>query len=277
MAAGHILEVVIGVALFLEASGSFTRVCRVSAVVSGRGPQERRGVILALGDHLIGRIALDPCALFGHARVAIFADPRSAAPDHVIAQHIEQRDLHDGCTEQIRALGEGGADQQATLRAALDAEVFWRCEAARDEVIADRDKVVPRALLVLADRALVPAWPELAAPAHIAEHIGSAALQPHLARGAEIAGQTRDLEASIAGHQHGGIPVHLHASGLDDEVGDLGPVCACRRKLLDLHAACIEARRRGLNRLWSLGAIGVVKRRWIEEVGDREHDLLALV
>src|SRR5271154_160671 len=64
----------------------------------------------------------------------------------VVALHVEQRRLAHDRTEQVRALDEHHAHQQAAVRAAHDAEVRRRRDLARDQVLRDRDEVVVRVL-----------------------------------------------------------------------------------------------------------------------------------
>ena len=155
--------------------------------------------------------------------------------------------------------------------------MFGRGDAARDRIRADRLEIVPGALLVLAHRGLVPFRAEFPATAQVGEDVGTAVLQPQLAGRAEIARQLRDLVSAVTVHQRRRGPVHLHAGGLHEEVGNFRPVLARRLQLFDLHAVGHEIRRRRLEHRRRSAAVGIIERRRLEEARDRVHDLVGLV
>ena len=93
---------------------------RVDPVVLGRGVDEHLRIGLAGRELLIGRVLLDPGALFRHVGVSVFADPAGAGQKLVEAQHVEQRHLDHRAVDQVRPLGQHRPHEQPALRAAHD-------------------------------------------------------------------------------------------------------------------------------------------------------------
>ncbi len=115
----------------------------------------------------------------GHVRIAVFAHPRCTGQQLVVAAHVEQRHLADHRLEEVGPLHRDGADQQAAVAAAHDAEVRRRRDAPfAIEVFGDGDEVVVRALPVLLQRGFVPVGTELAAAADAGDDEDAAALEP---------------------------------------------------------------------------------------------------
>ena len=126
----------------------------------GRGGRGRRGwwsrrtpsgTSRPCATQLVRRPGLDVGPLLGLVGVAVLGHPARAGQQLVVALHVEQRHLADDGAEQLRAHGEGAADQQAALRAAHDAEVLRRGDLARDQVLGDRDEVLEGLDAVLLD------------------------------------------------------------------------------------------------------------------------------
>ncbi len=78
--------------------------------------------------------------------------------------HVEQRHCTDRGATEVGSLGDGGADEQPTVRAAADRELFARRDALGDEPVAGGVEVVEHLLLVLAHAARVPRLALLAPP-----------------------------------------------------------------------------------------------------------------
>jgi hypothetical protein len=71
------------------------------------------------------RVGAQPTVLVGVAGVgvagvAVVGDPGPPDREEVEAQHVEHADAGNAGAEQLGVLGEAGADQQATVRAAGD-------------------------------------------------------------------------------------------------------------------------------------------------------------
>ena len=117
------------------------------------------------------------------------------------------------------------------------------------EVFGDRDEVVVAALLVFADRGLVPRRAELAAAADVGDHQHAAALVPRQPEAARVPRLHRHLEAAIAVEQRRVVAIVAAALGADDEVRHLRPVGAGGEALFSRHAVAVEVARALLEHL----------------------------
>ena len=206
---------------------------------------------------LVGRIGLDPGALLGDVRVAVFRDPAGAGQQPVEAQHVEQRHLDDRRVDQVRPLGQHRAHEQAALRPAHDPEMGLGGDPAVDQVERHSLEILVGALAVFLQGRLVPARAELAAPARIGHDIDAAALEPEPADRRRIAGQQGRLEAAVAVQQGRVRPIHRHVALVDHEIGDLRAVGRGRLELLDHHAGGVELGRQALDGLqFARGGVG---------------------
>lgn len=71
-------------------------------------------------------------------------------------QQVEHTDRRQGHREEVRALGHGGADEQAPVAAAVEAELPGRRDPGLDKVLSDRDDVVEHVLLGVEPSVVVP-------------------------------------------------------------------------------------------------------------------------
>ena len=78
----------------------------------------------------------------------------------MIPRHVEQGPEADGSAEQVRALSDRGADQEAGIRAAANGNTAACRAPFRYEPLGGGDKVIKRVLTVLALARLVPLFTE---------------------------------------------------------------------------------------------------------------------
>ncbi len=166
-----------------------------------------------------------------------------------VALHVQQRHLHHHRPEQFRVLGQHVAGEQATVAAALDAQVRRRGHLARDQVAGHRGEILVGAVAVGLERGLVPARAVLAAASDVGHHVHTALLQPAHAHATRISRGQRDLEAAIAVQQGRVAAVVGDVPGTHHEVGHAGAVLGGGEVLLDHAAFGVEERRHGLEHL----------------------------
>ena len=70
--------------------------------------------------------------------------------------------------EKIGALREHHAHQQPAVRAALNAQMFWRSHLTSDQILGHRDEVVVRTLTIFFTGRVVPIGSELTPPRMLA-------------------------------------------------------------------------------------------------------------
>src|SRR5262249_8746344 len=90
-----------------------------------RGEQHSR-VPHAGPDVVVRRVAEQPAQLGGVARGAVLVVPGPAQPELLVPDHVQQRRAADHRAVQLGPLGERGADQQAAVGAAEDAQPLRR-------------------------------------------------------------------------------------------------------------------------------------------------------
>jgi hypothetical protein len=115
----------------------------------------------------------------------------------VIAQHVEQRYLHDRGVEELGTLRESRTHEQPAVRASHDTEASRRGDPALDEILGDRDEIVVHDLTLRLEARLVPRRAELTAPADVREHVHAALLEPQLPDCRRIGRRHRYLKAAI--------------------------------------------------------------------------------
>src|SRR5213078_252152 len=110
----------------------------------------------ALDHPVVGRVGEEPAELDGVGGGAVLVVPGPAETESLVADHVEEGGgAHHG-PHQVGALGEGGADEEAAVAAAVDPEPAGRGPAGRDERLAGGDEVVEAVLLVLPHAVAVP-------------------------------------------------------------------------------------------------------------------------
>ena len=166
----------------------------------------------------------------------------------MIAQHVEQRYLHDNCVPEVRALCQHHTHEQTAIRAAHDAEMLGGGHTAIDQVFGHGDEIIIDDLALGLQASLVPGGAELAAAADIGQHIRAALLQPETPANPRIGRAHGDLEAAIAIEQCRRRPVERDAVLVDDKVRDRRAITRNREMLLHLQAFSIKLFRQAFER-----------------------------
>ncbi len=153
--------------------------------------------------------------------------------------HVEQRDLADDGAEQVGALGDHGAHEQASVGAALDGEVILVGILFGDQVLGGGDHVIEDILFFVEHAGAVPVFAELGAAAQVGDGEDAAVLHPEISGAAE-GGREADVEASVGGEQRGVVPIFLNAFFMHDEHGDAGAVFRLEPFLIDFIGGGID-------------------------------------
>src|ERR1700680_190503 len=101
--------------------------------------------------------------------------------------------------EQVGALGDHGAHEQASVGAALDGEVILVGIFFGDQVLGGRDHVVKNILFLVEHAGAVPVLAELGAAAQVGDGVDAAVLHPQIGGAAEGGSET-DVEAFVGGN-----------------------------------------------------------------------------
>ena len=72
---------------------------------------------------VVGRISIEKIELFGVLCAAVLGDPELGNLEILVTQHVKEGHGTDYRAEQVRALSDHSAHQQATIGAALDGEM----------------------------------------------------------------------------------------------------------------------------------------------------------
>ena len=143
--------------------------------------------------------------------------------------------------EQVRALGQAGADQQAAVGAAADGEFGRGRVAIGDQPFGGGDEVVEDVLLVVLLARLVPRLAVLAAAAQVGDGQDAARLQPDDLAGAER-GRQGDVEAAVAVQVGRVLAVQRQALAVGQEQRDARAVFAGVEDLTRLVVVGVESR-----------------------------------
>ncbi len=163
------------------------------------------GYVDTVAHVVIRRVGREPADRLRIVGRAVLGDPERGDAEAVVAEHVEQRHAADDGAEQLRPLGQRGADEQAAVRAPGDRQPLGRRDPVRDQPGRRRDEVVEHVLLVAEHAGAVPALAVLAAAAQDRQRVGPAALEERDRRG-RPGGQHADVEAAVAGEQGGRVP-----------------------------------------------------------------------
>src|SRR6185437_995111 len=126
---------------------------------------------------VIGRVGVEDGEFFlalGGDSVVRCIEP--AGGELLVAQQVEYGDVRYRDGEQLRPLGEQRADQQATVRVAVDRQPIVARPAGRDQLLGNRDRVVEHVLLVRQPAGVVPGRAVLAAATQIGDYPDAAGL-----------------------------------------------------------------------------------------------------
>ena len=132
----------------LQAGHHLAGVERIDSTVTLGRLDQRRRVARPVDDVVVGRVGVQPGELLGDVGIAVFGRPQAGDAELWKADHVEQRHSAPHRPAQVGALGERGADEQATVGAAMDGEALAARQALGDEVVGGRLEVVEHVLLV---------------------------------------------------------------------------------------------------------------------------------
>src|SRR5208282_1217154 len=139
----------------------------------------------------------------------------------------------DHGTEQVRALRDHGAHQQATVRAAVDSEVIAVSVFLCDQVFAGSDEVVKNVLLFLQHAGAMPVFAEFGTAAQIGDGVNATVLHPEIHAAVESWRQ-RDVKTAVAVQQGWVLAILLDSLLSDYKHRDLRPVFRGVPNLLDV-------------------------------------------
>src|SRR5215813_2593080 len=108
------------------------------------------------------RIGVDGFELFGVVGGAIVGGPAPADSKFVKAQHVHYADRRQCGAIEVGALGEAGADQQATVAAAPNGQIGRVSVMVGDEPLRCSDEVIEHVLLVQLSTCEMPLFAILA-------------------------------------------------------------------------------------------------------------------
>src|SRR5207247_5588475 len=111
-------------------------------------------------------------------RRAELGDPGPADRELVEPQHVHDADRRQGRAEQLGALRDCRAYQQAPVRAAPDRELRRRRITLRDEILRGGHEIVEYVLLLLVHSRRVPRFPGLTASPQVRHGVYTAQLEP---------------------------------------------------------------------------------------------------
>ncbi len=134
----------------------------------------------------------------------------------MITPHVEQRHLTDDGAKQVRPQRQHIAHQQATIGAALYAQMRCAGDLAFDELFGDCDEVFIGMMPILLQCSLVPGRAKLATTADVGNDKNAALLQPGLANGGAVIRHHRYFKTAVAVQQRrvAAIALHIHARNL---------------------------------------------------------------
>src|SRR6185295_19735530 len=95
--------------------------------------------------------------------------PRAACRNMLVAQHVEQRDLHVDRAPQLGMLDELNTHQQAAVGASLYTEMGRTGNTLGDEVARHGGEVVEDPLAVCLEAGIVPCRSEFASAANVGQ------------------------------------------------------------------------------------------------------------
>src|ERR1017187_3328001 len=180
-----------------------------------------------------------PAALLGVARRSVFGHPVGADLEFLIADHVEQREAADHRAEQLGALGESRAHQQAAVRCALNGDPFGFGVVVGDEPTGGADEIVEDVLLLLEHPPVVPLLAELRAPAQVGHREDATHLRPDH-RSLSECRCLAHVEAAVTREKHRPIAVEGEPLLVHHEHRDAGLVARLVPNLLHFEVHWIE-------------------------------------
>ena len=194
----------------------------IGASVVVEGDEHGCRVGRAVDDAVVRRVAEQPVQLLRDTGIAVLDGPGRPELRRRVPDHIEQWGHADHRVEELRPLGQCGADEQAAVRSAVDGELPGRGPALGDEPLGGSVEVVEDVLLAAEHAGAMPVLTLLAAAAEVRHRPDPAGLDPgqdH--RG--VAGGEWDAEAAVPVEDRGSRPVGCLGGG-EHEHADLGAV-----------------------------------------------------
>ena len=134
----------------LQRGGVLERVGGHDTVVVVGGGDERGRVRRAGLDVVERRVGVERLELLRVVARAVVGNPVPADRELVEAEHVHDADLRDGDAEEVGALVDDRADQQAAVRPALGGEPGRRGVLVGDQPLGRGDEVVEDVLLLAA-------------------------------------------------------------------------------------------------------------------------------
>src|SRR5664280_1998082 len=186
----------------LQRRAHLAGVQRVDPGVGVEHGEQHRRIVGAVDDVVVRRVAQQPTELGRVGCAAVLVAPGLAEPEALVAHHVEQGRRADHGGEQLRSLGQRGADQQAAVAAAGEAQLGWCSPALCDQPLGRAGEVGEHVALVLPHPGAVPLLALLRAAAQVGDRVDAAGLDP----GQEAGGVRRghgDVKAAVP-VQHGG-------------------------------------------------------------------------
>ena len=143
---------------------------------------------------MVWRIGVKGFELVGVLDGAELGDIEGAIGVQLDAEHVVDADERDHGPEQLRALRQNSAHEQAAVAAAHDGQLVRVGVLLVDQVLGAGNEVVEDVLLLGEVAGPVPILAELAAAAEVGDGVDAALLQPDLANHIEA----RHLAAAVA-------------------------------------------------------------------------------
>ena len=151
---------------------------------------------------VVGRVRVRTLNCAASSGRAVLRHPRLAAPEQVVAQHVEERHRAHHGAEQLGALRDRRADEQAAVRAAADREAGRaRCSRSRSATRPPRRSRRRRSACSRAHAGLVPVLAVLATAAQVGQREDAAAPRATEMRAGREARRELDVEAAVAVEQ----------------------------------------------------------------------------
>mmetsp|Transcript_9819 Transcript_9819/g.20826 ORF Transcript_9819/g.20826 Transcript_9819/m.20826 type:complete len:223 (-) Transcript_9819:291-959(-) len=162
-----------------ELGGHFSSVPRVHAIVLCRGGEEGGWVQGVLAHELIGRVLVQKVVPVLGLGIPILSHPTRSGQEAAVALHVQERHLAHHCSKELAAPPRKHVPhEEATVRAALDAELLPTGHPAGQEILCHGLEVLVGLATVFLQRRLVPAWPVLTSSPDVGFDPNAALLEP---------------------------------------------------------------------------------------------------
>src|SRR5664280_1545947 len=201
----------------LQRRAHLAGVQRVDPGVGVEHGEQHRRIVGAVDDVVVRRVAQQPTELGRVGCAAVLVAPGLAEPEALVAHHVEQGRRADHGGEQLRSLGQRGADQQAAVAAAGEAQLGWCSPALCDQPLGRAGEV--------------------------GEHVALVLPHPGAAEWLVAQGWTTPAQLSLSGGSNGGLLVGAALT----QRPELFAAVVCSAPLLDM----VRYERFGLGQTWS--------------------------